>query len=47
MAEARIDKWMWAVRIFKHARIGRRSLQDEPCHYQRSIRKGISHDKAG
>ena len=25
----------------------RRSLQDEPCHYQRSIRKGISHDKAG
>ena len=46
MAEARIDKWMWAVRIFKT-----RTIAAEACKMNRvtinGAYKGISHDKAG
>ena len=57
MNEVRIDKWMWAVRIFKtrtiaaeackkgRISINSRSLQEKPGDDRRRKCKSIAHDK--
>lgn len=45
MNEVRIDKWMWAVRIFKSRTIAVEALQEEPGDDRRRKCKSIAYDK--
>ena len=42
MAEARIDKWLWASRIFKT-----RTIAAEACKKGRDSGEAVENDKAG
>ena len=44
MAEARIDKWLWASRIFNYRC---RSMQERTGFHQRYSGEAVENDKAG
>ena len=47
MAEARIDKWMWAARIFKTRTIAAEACQKGQNMYQWCPGQTCTNDKAG
>ena len=47
MAEARIDKWLWASRIFQDPYYRCRSMQERTGFHQRYSGEAVENDKAG
>ena len=47
MAEVRIDKWLWAVRVFKTRTIAHRRLQEGPRDDGRRERQALARHEAG